>query len=103
MVATAASAIHIFTGNNIAPKGDLASRSLHIRLAVDQPDPENREFKHPNPIGSTDDNRAELLKAFYTILLGNPQLKQPRNAEGKTRFKMWWSVIGSADRACCGA
>ena len=29
MVATAASTIHFFTGNNIGPKGDLASRSLH--------------------------------------------------------------------------
>jgi hypothetical protein len=31
MVATAASTIHFFTGNNIGPKGDLASRSLEIR------------------------------------------------------------------------
>lgn len=30
MVATAASTIHFFTGNNIAPRGDLASRSLEI-------------------------------------------------------------------------
>ena len=35
MVATAASTIHLFTGNNIAPSGDLASRSLEIRLQVD--------------------------------------------------------------------
>ena len=28
MVATAASTIHFFTGNNIGPHGDLASRSL---------------------------------------------------------------------------
>lgn len=31
MVATAASTIHLFNGNNIGPRGDLASRSLHIR------------------------------------------------------------------------
>jgi hypothetical protein len=30
-VATAAATIHLFTGNNIAPKGDLASRSLTVR------------------------------------------------------------------------
>ena len=95
-VATAASTIHLFTGNNISARGDLASRSLHIRLNVDRPDPENREFKHPDPIGWTDDNRAEILLALYTILLGNPQLKTAHDAPGKTRFKMWWRVVGSA-------
>ena len=45
---TAASTIHFFTGNNIGPRGDLASRSLHIRLDVDRADPENRKFKHPD-------------------------------------------------------
>ena len=95
-VATAASTIHLFTGNNISARGDLASRSLHIRLTVDRPDPENRDFKHPDPIGWTEDNRAEILRALYSILLGNPQLKTARNAPGKTRFKMWWRVVGSA-------
>jgi hypothetical protein len=96
MVATAASTIHFFTGNNISPRGDLASRSLHIRLTVDRPDPENRVFKHPDPIGWTESHRAEILRALYTILLGNPRLDAPRNAPAKTRFKMWWRVAGSA-------
>jgi hypothetical protein len=96
MVATAASTIHFFTGNNVGVKGDLASRSLHIRLDVDRVDPENREFKHPDPIGWTENHRANILAALYTILLGNPTLQQPRNAPMKTRFKMWWRLIGSA-------
>jgi hypothetical protein len=95
-VATAASTIHFFTGNNISARGDLASRSLHIRLTVDRPDPENREFNHPDPIGWTDNNRAEVLRALYTLLLGNPQLKTAHDAPGKTRFKMWWRLVGSA-------
>ena len=96
MINAAASAIHLFTGNNIGPRGDLASRSLIIRIAVDRPDPENRDFKHIDPIGWTESNRADILRAFYTILLGNPQLKQPRDAPAKTRFKLWWRLIGSA-------
>src|SRR5215510_13545096 len=96
MVATAASTIHSFTGNNIGPCGDLASRSLRIRLAVDRPDPENRKFKHPDPIGWTESNRAEILRALYTVLLGNPMLGSPPDAEAKTRFKVWWRLIGSA-------
>jgi hypothetical protein len=96
MVCTAASTIHLFTGNNIGARGDLASRSLHIRLDVDRVDPENRPFKHPDPIGWTENHRAEILAAFYTILLGNPQLGAARDAVGKTRFKMWWRLVGSA-------
>jgi hypothetical protein len=96
VVATAASTIHLFTGNNIGPKGDLASRSLRIRIEVDRPDPENRTFQHPDPIGWTEGMRAEILAAFYTLLLGNPMLKTPRDAPCKTRFKMWWRVVGSA-------
>ena len=95
-VATAASTIHFFTGNNISARGDLASRSLHIRLSIDRPDPENRDFKHPDPIRWIEDNRAEILRALYAILLGNPQLKTAHNAPAKTRFKMWWRVVASA-------
>src|SRR5215471_4616282 len=62
MVATAASVIHFFTGNNISPRGDLASRSLQVRLDVDRLIPENRAFKHPDPIGWTENNRAEILE-----------------------------------------
>ena len=96
LVCTAASTIHFFTGNNVGARGDLASRSLLIRLDVDRVDPENRPFKHPDPIGWTENHRAEILAALYTILLGNPQLKAPRDAEGKTRFKIWWRLVGSA-------
>ena len=92
----ASSTIHFFTGNNIGAKGDLASRSLHIRLSVDRADPENRTFKHPNPLGWIENHRGEILAALYTILLGNPQLKKAPDAEGKTRFKLWWRLIGSA-------
>lgn len=84
MVATAASTIHFFTGNNIGPCGELASRSLHIRLEVDSPDPENRRFRHPDPIEWTKDHRADILRALYTILIGNPMLDKPSGAQMKT-------------------
>ncbi len=82
------------TGNNIAPKGDLASRSLMARLDVDRPDPENRPFKHSDPIAWTLSNRGQILRALYVILLGNPQLRTPK--EPRTRFKRWWHLVGSA-------
>jgi hypothetical protein len=96
MVATAASTIHLFTGNNIAPKGDLASRSLTCKLEADRPDPANRKFAHPDPIEWTLANRDKILGAMFTILLGNPKLKEPADAEMKTRFKTWYRLVGSA-------
>ncbi len=95
-VLTAAATIHLFTGNNIGPKGDLASRSLQIRLQVDRPDPENRDFRHPNPLDWTEKHRGEILRALYIILLANPELKKPLDAPAKTRFKQWWRLVGSA-------
>jgi hypothetical protein len=90
--------ILFFTGNNIAPRGDLASRSLVIRLSVDRVDPENRQFKHPEPVEWTNDHRGRILASLYTILLGNPRRSQKKNerGQGATRFKVWWDMIGSA-------
>jgi hypothetical protein len=96
IVTTSASTIHFFTGNNVGPRGDLASRSLKVEINVDRPDPENRLFQHADPIGWTENHRARLLRAFYTILIGNPQLKTKRNAPSKTRFKLWWRLVGAA-------
>ena len=62
-VATSASTIHHFTGNNI--KGDLASRALVVRLEVDRADPENREFKHNDPVGWTEAHRGQIMRALY--------------------------------------
>jgi len=94
IVTVPAFTILTLTGNNIGPKGDLASRSLMARLDVDRPDPENRPFKHSDPIAWTLSNRGQILRALYVLLLGNPQLKSPKAP--KTRFKRWWHLIGSA-------
>jgi hypothetical protein len=102
MVATAASTIHMFTGNNIAPIGDLASRSLEVRLDVDRADPENRDFRHPDPVGWTENNRSEILQSLFVILLGNPALDLPRDAQMKTRFKLWERLVGSAVEHAAG-
>jgi hypothetical protein len=90
--------IQVFTGNNIAPRGDLVARSLIARLAIDRPDPENREFRRPNPVAWTDVHRGRILRAFYTILLGNPRRGKMRDelSPAPTRFKEWWDMVGSA-------
>jgi hypothetical protein len=82
--------ILFFTGNNIAPRGDLASRALMVRLNVDRVDPENRSFKHPDPVEWTNDHRGQILASLYTILLGNPRRRQKKSARAPepTRFKV---------------
>ena len=98
----AASTIHLFTGNNVGAKGDLASRSLFVRLEVNRADPENREFKHPDPIDWTTRHRGKILAALYTILLGNPEIRKAHDAPAQTRFKIWWRLVGSAVEHAAG-
>ena len=88
-----ASTVQIFTGNSIAPRGDMASRSFIVSLNVDRPDPENRAFAHAEPSAWTQANRAKILRALYTILIGGASLR-PQAQVAKTRFKLWWSLIG---------
>ncbi len=91
-----ATAVMVFTGNNIAPKGDTASRSLVVRLAADRPDPENRKFRHADPIAWTYAHRGQILRSLYTILRGNPRLTGEDKRPPETRFKHWWHLIGAA-------
>jgi hypothetical protein len=85
--------IQDFTGNNIDSKGDMTSRRFRIVINVDRPDPENREFAHPDPIGWTIRHRSEILKRLYTILIYGCR-SRPADQVAKTRFKDWWSLCG---------
>jgi hypothetical protein len=93
-VATAAATIHAFTGNNCGPKGDLASRSIGTRLVVSRIDPENRDFRHQDPIAWTEANRGKILNALYTILLADTSAATA-SGQLRTRFKIWWQLIGA--------
>ena len=87
--------IQTFSGNNIAPVGDMTSRSLSTRIDVTRPDPENRPVKHADPVGWTFANRAPILRALYTLLLGNPRLTGGPHPTEKTRFRSWWHLCGA--------
>ena len=85
-----------WTGNNIGPRGDNVSRSHVIRLETDRPDPENRKFAHADPIEWTFAHRGQILRALYTVMLGNPRLTAKDNDPAETRFKPWWHLVGAA-------
>jgi hypothetical protein len=88
-----ATTVQIVTGNSIAPRGDMASRSFVLSLIVNRPDPENRSFAHTDPLAWTQAKRIKILSALYTILIGGI-LRRPEGQVAKTRFKDWWSLIG---------
>ena len=85
--------VQIFTGNNIAAKGDMCSRSFRIVIDVDRPDPENRSFVHPDPLGWTMQHRLQILRSLYTILVYGCR-NRPAGQVAKTRFKDWWLLCG---------
>ena len=85
--------VHVFTGNSITPRGDMASRSLMLALNVDRPDPENRTFAHADPLAWTEANRSKIVRALYTLLVAGA-LNRPKQQEAKTRFKTWWNLVG---------
>ena len=99
-----ATTIQFFTGNNILPSGDMASRTFTIRIDVDRPDPENRKFRHPDPFAWTIEYRARILRALYTLLVWNPVLTVDPGAVlvPKTRFKRWWTLCAAPVQALTG-
>ena len=90
-----ATTIQLFDGNSITPFGDLASRVLSVWLNVDRPDPENRIVVHSDPVGWTLAHRGKILRALYTILLGNPRFAGGEQEPEKTRFRRWWHLVGA--------
>src|SRR5262249_41758830 len=103
-ISVPATTIQFFTGNNIVPTGDMASRSFVVQLDVDRPDPENRVFQHPHPLDWTTRHRAAILRALYTLLVWNPylQIEPGKRPPAKTRFKRWWTLCGAPIEAVSG-
>jgi hypothetical protein len=85
-----------WTGNNVACIGDLASRVLRLPFTSTRVDPENRSLTHSDPLGWTRAHRAQILRAFYTVILGNPRLHGATIGDAPTRFKDWWRIVGVA-------
>ena len=100
MLTTSASTINIFTGNNIETKGDLASRDLHIRLNVDCVDPENRDFKHPDPIGWTErPSRRDSARALHHPA-GQPAAQGGARCAGQDQIQDVVATGRVGGRAC---
>jgi hypothetical protein len=88
-----ATAIQVFSGNNVRFSGDMASRGLTVRLFTDDPRPEDRHVEHDDPLGWTQANRARIVRALYTIVLYGCR-NRPADQAAKTRFRRWWRLVG---------
>ena len=88
--------IQAFTGNNVGPGGELASRLGMLRLLTSRLDPEQRPFVHPDFIGWVQINRVRILQWMYTILLGNFHGGAPDHRLSSTRFRTWHYMVGGA-------
>ena len=97
-----AATIHLFNGNNIGAKGDLASRSLNIRLSADRADPENRAFTHPNPIDWTSTTAATSWRRSTPSCSEIRSSRRRTTRMASTRFKMWWRPVESAVEHAAG-
>jgi len=64
-----------------------------ILLNAGRPDPENRDFVHPDPLTWARVNRFKIVKALYTILVAGVRNQKPGEI-AKTRFKTWWRLVG---------
>ena len=73
-----------------------------VRLEVNRADPENREFKHPDPLDWTDATpRRDPGGALHHPARKSPDQEGARRT-GQTRFKMWWRLVGSAVEHAAG-
>ena len=75
------------TGTNVALHGDIARRTLRIRLDTGRSDPENRtDFKHPELFAWIKHERARLVVNALSILRGYIVADRPKH-----RGPTWWS------------
>ncbi len=91
-------ALVLITGNNIAYAADFVRRVVHIRLDPKMPEPWTRSnFKHPDLVAWTLENRANILWAVFTlarswILAGRKAPSSAVPAFGS--FEAWRNTIG---------
>ncbi len=82
------------TGNNLALLGDMARRTMQIRLASPLEKPEEREnFVHPDLLAWIDRERPKLVVNALSILRGYFVAGKPHKAKPWGSFESWSDLI----------
>jgi putative DNA primase/helicase len=86
------------TGNNLTPAGDIARRSLAIRLDGDVPASElsKRVFKIKSPRQYVLKHRVELMTAALLVLRGHQQSGYTSELPSLPSFESWSGVVRDA-------
>ena len=92
-IVTAAANVFVgFTGNNITPADDFATRVLQIELKPDTENPDRRTFARPEIIDWTATHRAEII--FHLCVLVAAYLRSGDTSQGTpTRFALWDRLV----------
>jgi hypothetical protein len=88
-------AVAFLTGNNLTPSGDLARRSIVVRLDanVDSRALRDREFMIPDLRSYVRAHRAELLVAALTIVRAFLVAGAPQQAKPLPSFEQWSQLV----------
>jgi putative DNA primase/helicase len=83
------------TGNNLTPAGDLARRSMVVRLdaGMDSPTLRERRFDIPDLEGHVREHRAELLVAALTIVRAYVVAGSPKRTTPLPSFEQWSRLV----------
>jgi len=81
------------TGNNLTPAGDLARRSIVIRLDADTPSLRDRRFRIPDLRGYVAANRPALLVAGLTVILAHIASASQSGKPPLASFEDWSRLV----------
>ena len=86
------------TGNNVSITGDVARRTMHVRLDVLDERPEGRMgFRHPNLLAWIGQERPRLLAAALTLLVAFCRAGRPsQNLTPYGSFEGWSDLVRQA-------
>ena len=88
-------AIVIATGNNTGASGEIARRTVPIRLVQTQERQENRTgFQHPNLSQFLTQTRQRHLASLYRLVLNWLALGRPLSTKPLGSFESWSSITG---------
>lgn len=82
----------VLTGNNISPAGDLARRSIVVRLDANSDTARGRTFRIPNLKEYVRRHRTELLRDALIVILGYIEAGLPMRGHSLESFERWSHV-----------
>jgi hypothetical protein len=95
MISVPNDAVWLLNGNNPQLSDEIARRCVSIRIVPNTPQPWLRtDFRHPNLVRWTLDNRAQLVHAALILVQNWIAHGRPRGTQTMGSFESWSEVVG---------